>query len=125
MPLQDFVYNSLDKNFFLKKMLSVLLALSSFVYYYIYSSFIIVNIEFIYKTFLAAYFYILKIILATSITGLFLFYYKNNFNFFASKLLLILWGFHLLQNHKRFLIMDRSDYPSVLYIRLFPNRIKQ
>ncbi|WP_316633155.1 hypothetical protein [uncultured Flavobacterium sp.] len=180
MQKQNLFYNNLDKTFFLKKILSVLLLLSLFGVFYVYSYVILVTIEFIERDFLNEYFYSLRMGIATGLTCifLFLFYDKNNFLLSISKLLLIifissffsgllaylfknspfwalkyligiitgilfyvlykkekrkkvsilagivsLFALLLCENLERFLLMDPSDYPSVLYVKSFSNII--
>lgn len=178
MQKPNLFYSNMGKNLYLKKILSLLLVLSLFGIFYIYSFIILMSIESIDNIFLATYFYILRIGITVALTCvfLFLFYDKNNFILSISKLLLIIfissffsgllayffksspyWFlkysigiivgtlFYLLykkikskkinllsgfvsllalllcENLERFLIMDPSEYPSVLYIKSFPN----
>jgi hypothetical protein len=120
MQQQDFLYKNLDKNFFLKKMLSALLALSLFVCYYIYSSAILMNIGAINKSFLAEYFCAFKI--GITLTGVFFFYQKekiNNINISIG--VIVLFASFLFEHIGQFLIMNSLNYSSVLYLKTFPN----
>ena len=93
MQQQDFLYSNLDKNFFLKKMLSGILFLLLFGIFYMYSFIILMTIESIDRNFLAEYFYIMRVGIATSLSCIFmfLFYDKKNPLLSISKLLLLLF----------------------------------
>ncbi|MCC9073879.1 hypothetical protein LNQ49_20040 [Flavobacterium sp. F-65] len=120
MQQQGFLYKNLDNNFFLKEMLPVLLALSLFVCYYIYSSTILMNIGAINKSFLAEYFCAFKI--GITLTGVFFFYQKekiNNINISIG--VIVLFASFLFEHIGQFLIMNSLNYSSVLYLKTFPN----
>jgi hypothetical protein len=93
MQQQDFLYSNSDKNFFLKKMLSGILFLLLFGIFYMYSFIILMTIESIDRNFLAEYFYIMRVGVATSLSYIFmfLFYDKKNPLLSISKLLLLLF----------------------------------
>lgn len=93
MQQQDFLYSNSDKNFFLKKMLSGILFLLLFGIFYMYSFIILMTIESIDRNFLAEYFYIMRVGVATSLSCIFmfLFYDKKNPFLSISKLLLLLF----------------------------------
>lgn len=93
MQQQDFLYSNSDKNFFLKKMLSGILFLLLFGIFYMYSFIILMTIESIDRNFLAEYFYIIRVGVATSLSCIFmfLFYDKKNPFLSISKLLLLLF----------------------------------
>lgn len=93
MQQQDFLYSNLDKNFLLKKMLSGILFLMLFGIFYMYSFIILMTIESIDRNFLAEYFYIMRVGIATSLSCIFmfLFYDKKNPLLSISKLLLLLF----------------------------------
>lgn len=174
MQQQDFPYSNLDKNFLSKKVLSGIYFLLLFGIFYLCAFIILISIESIDRNFLAQYFYILRVAIATVLSCIFvfLFYNKKKSLLSISKLLLVLFiasffsavfaclfkntsfwvlkysiGFIaglflnsiykkqkrnilsgvvslfallLCENLERFLIMDPPDYPSVLYIKSFP-----
>ncbi|MDW8852418.1 hypothetical protein SD960_20115 [Flavobacterium sp. MMLR14_040] len=175
MQQQDFLYSNSDKNFLLKKTLSGILFLLLFGIFYMYSFIILMSIESIDRNFLAEYFYIMRVGIATSLSCIFmfLFYDKKNPLLSISKLLLLLFiasffsvvfaymfknspfwvlkysigiitglffyfiykkekgnslsgvvsllALLLCENLERFFIMDPPGYPSVLYIKSFPD----
>jgi len=93
MQQQDFLYSNSDKNFFLKNTLSGILFLLLFGIFYMYSFIILMTIESIDRNFLAEYFYIMRVGIATSLSCIFmfLFYDKKDPILSISKLLLLLF----------------------------------
>lgn len=93
MQQQDFPYSNLDKNFLLNKVLSAIYFLLLFGIFYLYAFIILISIESIDRNFLAQYFYILRVAVATALSCifLFLFYDKENPLLSVSKLILLLF----------------------------------